>query len=115
MFMLSTFTTRELGTVSVPTIIVGILYAWQKVRADFSPTHVSQYAHLFGGLCGFAYGLIGVGRSETQTLAAETAPLKSASRGRQKRANLSPLNETYANQVYDSASWGVDADRSTIR
>jgi membrane associated rhomboid family serine protease len=61
MIILTTFTTGEPGTVSIPTIIVGGLYAWQEIRAALTPNQVSQFAHLLGGACGLIFGLIGRG------------------------------------------------------
>lgn len=62
MIILTTFTTGEPGTISVPTIIVGALYAWQEIRAALTPNQVSQFAHLLGGACGLMYGILGFGQ-----------------------------------------------------
>lgn len=62
MILLSTFTGSEVGTISVPTLIVGGLYAWQEVRAALAPNQISQFAHLLGGVCGLIYGLLGSGQ-----------------------------------------------------
>jgi hypothetical protein len=62
MIILTTFTTGEPGTVSIPTIIVGGLYALQEIRAALTPNQVSQFAHLLGGACGLVFGLVGSGQ-----------------------------------------------------
>mgnify|MGYP001563384866 CR=1 FL=1 len=62
MIILTTFTTGEPGTVSIPTIIVGGLYAWQEIMAALTPNQVSQFAHLLGGACGLIFGLVGSGQ-----------------------------------------------------
>ena len=62
MILLSTFVGNEPGTISIPTLIVGGLYAWQEVRAALTPNQVSQYAHLLGGACGLIYGMLGSGQ-----------------------------------------------------
>lgn len=62
MILLSTFTSGEAGTVSVPTLIVAALYGWQEVRAALAPDHVAQFAHLLGGACGLLFGFFGSGQ-----------------------------------------------------
>lgn len=62
MIILSTFTTDEPGTVSIPTIVVAVLYGWREIKEAFSPNQVSQLAHALGGLCGLAFGLLGSGQ-----------------------------------------------------
>lgn len=61
MILLSTFAGGEAGTIAIPTLIVGGLFAWQEVRAAFTPNQVSQMAHLLGGACGLVFGLLGSG------------------------------------------------------
>jgi hypothetical protein len=41
---------------------MGGLYALQEIRAAFTPNQVSQFAHLLGGACGLAFGLVGSGQ-----------------------------------------------------
>ncbi len=62
MILLSTFVSGEPGTISVPTLIVAGLFAWQEVRAALTPNQISQLAHLLGGVCGLVFGLLGSGR-----------------------------------------------------
>jgi membrane associated rhomboid family serine protease len=62
MIILATFTTGAERTVSVPTLLVAVLYGWQELRAAFTPNAVSHFAHLLGGACGLAFGLLGSGR-----------------------------------------------------
>lgn len=62
MILLTTFTAGETLTVSVPTLAVAVLYGTQEIRAALTPNAVSQFAHLLGGACGFAFGLLGSGR-----------------------------------------------------
>ncbi|MEO7412283.1 MAG: rhomboid family intramembrane serine protease [Opitutaceae bacterium] len=59
MIILSTFTTKAVGTLSVPTLIVAVLYGWQEIRAAMAPTPISQFSHLLGGACGLLFGLLG--------------------------------------------------------
>jgi membrane associated rhomboid family serine protease len=66
MILLSTFTTGEPGTISIPTLIVAALYAWQEVRAALAPNQVSHFAHLLGGACGLLFGLCGSGQRSTK-------------------------------------------------
>ncbi|HWA27486.1 MAG TPA: rhomboid family intramembrane serine protease [Lacunisphaera sp.] len=61
MILLATFSAGEPGTISVPTLVVAALFGWQEIRAAFSPSPVSQFAHLLGGACGLVYGLLGSG------------------------------------------------------
>jgi membrane associated rhomboid family serine protease len=75
MILLTTFTSGEAGTVAIPTLIVGVLYGWQEVRAALSPNHVSQFAHLLGGACGLIFGFFGSGQKAADTTA--TSPAKS--------------------------------------
>lgn len=62
MILLSTFTTGEIGTIAIPTIIVAGLYGWREIRAAMTPNQVSQFAHLLGGACGLLFGLFGSGQ-----------------------------------------------------
>lgn len=62
LILLSTFTTGEAGTLTVPTILVAVLYGWQEISAAFTPNQVSQFAHLLGGVCGLVFGLLGSGQ-----------------------------------------------------
>jgi rhomboid protease GluP len=76
MIILTTFTSGPARTISVPTLVVALLYGAQEVRAAFIPNAVSQFAHLLGGACGLAFGLLGSGRRETT--AGATVPVSPA-------------------------------------
>ena len=67
MILLSTFASGEAGTISVPTIVVAVLYGWQEVRAALAPNQVSQFAHLLGGGCGLVFGFLGSGQPVAST------------------------------------------------
>ena len=73
MIILATFTAGEVRTISVPTLIVAVLYGWQEIRAAMTPNHVSQFAHLLGGACGLVYGLLGSGHRLPETAGALSA------------------------------------------
>lgn len=65
MIILSTFAgSAEAGTIAIPTLLVAGLYAWQEIRAALQPNAISQFAHLLGGACGLAFGLLGSGQPE---------------------------------------------------
>jgi membrane associated rhomboid family serine protease len=66
MILLSTFTTGEARTISVPTLLVATLYAWQEIRAAMMPNSISQFAHLLGGACGLAFGFFGSAQSQAK-------------------------------------------------
>lgn len=76
MILLSTFTSAEVGTISVPTLIVAALYGWQEIRAAFAPNHISQFAHLLGGACGLLFGLFGSGQRPPESLPVGRALVK---------------------------------------
>lgn len=59
MIILSTFTADSAGTLSLPTLVVAVLYAWREIAAAMTPNHVSQFAHLLGGACGLLFGIFG--------------------------------------------------------
>jgi membrane associated rhomboid family serine protease len=76
MILLTTFTSGDAGTLSVPTIIVAALYGWQEIRAALAPSHISQFAHLLGGACGLAFGLLGAGQRAEERSGATPAFMK---------------------------------------
>jgi len=76
MILLSTFTTGEARTISVPTLMVAALYGWQEIRAALTPNHISQFAHLLGGACGLLFGLLGSGQHPAGNSGAIPTPAK---------------------------------------
>lgn len=73
MILLTTFVGGQPGTIAVPTLIVAGLYAWQEIRAALNPDQVSHFAHLLGGVCGVAFGLLGSGDRQGREPAAGSA------------------------------------------
>jgi membrane associated rhomboid family serine protease len=67
MILLTTFLGSQPSTISIPTILVAALYAFQEIRAAFSPNNVSQFAHLLGGACGLVFGYLGSHQPEDET------------------------------------------------
>jgi membrane associated rhomboid family serine protease len=81
MIILATFAGNEPGTVSIPTILVGVMYAGQEIGGALGPGNVSHLAHLLGGVCGLAAGMVGLVRDE-KVRHAPTESLVAASNGR---------------------------------
>ena len=56
LILLASFTNNRDGGIPLTFILVAILFLGKEVMQSLSADHVSQFAHIIGGLCGSAFG-----------------------------------------------------------
>jgi membrane associated rhomboid family serine protease len=56
LILLASFTNSRDGGIPLTFILVAILFLGKEVMQSLSADHVSQFAHIIGGLCGSAFG-----------------------------------------------------------
>jgi hypothetical protein len=56
LILLASFTNNKDGGIPLTFILVAILFLGKEVMQSLSADHVSQFAHIIGGLCGSAFG-----------------------------------------------------------
>ena len=59
MILLSSFTNFRTGTIPLTFILVLLFYVGNEVYQAFQNDHISQFAHIFGGLAGSIFGFGG--------------------------------------------------------
>lgn len=62
LILLSAASTRQGSRVPLTLLLVAVIYLGQEVAQMFRTDNVSQLAHLIGGACGLAFGLLLPGR-----------------------------------------------------
>jgi GlpG protein len=56
--ILSSFTNYQKGTIPLTFILVLILYVGKEIVQSFQADNISQFAHIFGGICGSIFGFL---------------------------------------------------------
>ena len=56
LIVLASFVNFRAGAIPLTFILVGVLFVGREVIASIQSDNVSQFAHIFGGLCGSAFG-----------------------------------------------------------
>lgn len=56
MILLSSFTGMHEGEIPLTFILIFIIYIGKEIMASFHDDHISQYAHIIGGICGGFFG-----------------------------------------------------------
>lgn len=56
MILLSSMSNFKSGTIPLTFILIVILYVGKEIYDSFQPDHVSQFGHIFGGICGSIFG-----------------------------------------------------------
>lgn len=58
LIILGSITNYQAGKIPVTFILVMVLYVGKEVFASFGADHVSQFAHIIGGICGAIFGFV---------------------------------------------------------
>ncbi len=56
--VLVSFTNVERGKIPLTFLLVVALYIGKEIANSFNPDNISQFAHIFGGICGGIFGFI---------------------------------------------------------
>lgn len=58
MILLGSLVNLRKGTIPLTFILIVLLYLGREIYDAFSNDHISQFAHILGGLCGMVFGFI---------------------------------------------------------
>ncbi|KOY86337.1 hypothetical protein AD998_09435 [bacterium 336/3] len=75
MILLASFTNMKAKVIPLTFILVLVLYIGREVWNSFGENHVSQFAHIFGGLCGSIFGFF-IGNLTDKGSTINTTPTK---------------------------------------
>lgn len=64
LIVLSSFTNLRQGAIPVTAVMVAILFLGKEFLAGFASDGISQMAHIMGGVCGLAFGLLATDSSK---------------------------------------------------
>jgi membrane associated rhomboid family serine protease len=56
MILLSSMSNLKAGTIPLTFILIVILYVGREIYNSFQPDNISQFGHIFGGICGSIFG-----------------------------------------------------------
>jgi len=66
LIILISFANVRDGEIPVSFILVVLLFIGKEVLYSLQPDHVSQFAHILGGICGGFFGFTGILRKRNQ-------------------------------------------------
>lgn len=59
LILLVSFTNSRNGEIPITFILVALLFIGKEVLASLGSDHISQFAHIIGGVCGSIFGFVG--------------------------------------------------------
>lgn len=66
MILLVSFTNFNEGEVPLTFILILVLYLSKEIISIFEANHISEFAHIVGGLCGSLFGFLSLRRKKTE-------------------------------------------------
>lgn len=73
LILLSSFANFKAGRIPITFLLIIVLYIGKEVANSFAQDSISQFAHIFGGICGGIFGFIINSRTEKKPLAEESS------------------------------------------
>jgi len=80
LIILASFTNMRRGGIPITFILVMLLFVGKEVIDSFNPDHISQFAHILGGICGGIFGFSGI-LKQKKYVETDTVPIDKRTSG----------------------------------
>lgn len=73
LILLSSFANFKAGRIPITFLLIVVLYIGKEVANSFSQDSISQFAHIFGGICGGIFGFLINNKTEKKHITEESS------------------------------------------